>query len=218
MQLANYSFESARSPVMRRRGVGTVPIQSTIASQVGSGLLSIAPATGPAAPFVAAAAGIAQLVSAAFTLFQGCGQSCVQTSNYANQAEGYLNQIKTAYFATPTPRPQSFQQQTLAQIQQIFTWLQQMCSQPNTGTAGQHCISERLVQGGTAPWCPNPGNTGCDWITTYYLPIENDPNVQASTASSILNSLTGSSTVAGSNSILPVFLILAAAVGAMVLL
>jgi len=210
-----YSFESARwHPAMRGStlaGMGQTPAQ--ISGQVGGALMSIVPATGPGAPFVAAAAGVAQLVSAAFSLFSGCGQTCVQTSNYANQAEALLNQIKQQYFATPTPRPQSFQASTLASIQQIFTWLKQMCSQPSMGTAGQNCISQRLVQGAPAPWCPNPGNTGCDWVTNYYVPIENDPNVvpDASLASASI-------TVSGSPSYVPLLLIAAAVMGVVLLL
>jgi hypothetical protein len=55
--------------------------QSQTANVVASGLASvateIAPLTGPAAPFVAAGAGLA---SAFVNLFQGCGQSCINAS------------------------------------------------------------------------------------------------------------------------------------------
>jgi len=201
-------------PALYNPGLGDTQ-SAQIASTVGVALAKVAPATGPAAPFVAAAAGIAELVGAAEVLFSGCGQTCIQSSQYANQAENILNSIKSQYFATPTPRAQSFQQSTLTQIQQIFTWLQQMCSNPALGAAGQRCISERLVQGGTAPWCPNPGNTGCDWITNYYQPIANDPNVLPDAQLGITSPI-GAATASSVN-YLPLLVIAAVVVGAMLL-
>jgi hypothetical protein len=68
-------------------------------------------------------------------------------------------------------------------LQTIDGWLskvQQGCSNPALGTAGEHCISERLIHGGTAPWCPT--GSGCDWITLYRDPIANDPEVHADAA------------------------------------
>lgn len=153
-----------------------------------SGALASNPATVVAAPFVAAAGAISQAVSAAYTLFSGCGATCVLASDYANSAESLLNQIKSAYFAAPSPRTVSFQNYALQAVAQVFNWLGTMCSCPNLGTAGQRCISERLVQGGSAPWCPT--GTGCDWITTYYVPIAEDATVPDSTTTS-----TGTSTV-----------------------
>lgn len=186
-----------------------------ISTEIGAGLTTIAPFTGPGAPFVAAAAGIADLVGAALKLFSGCGQTCVQSSQYANQAESILNNLTQSYFATPTPRPASFQQNTLQSIQQILNWLQQMCSNPQLGAAGQRCISERLVQGGTAPWCPNPGNKGCDWITAYYQPVANDPNVVPD-AQIAASQLLGSAST-GSVNYAPLFLIAAVVLGVMLL-
>lgn len=194
------------------RGLGQSSAQ--IASTIGVSLAKIAPVTGVAAPFVAAAAGIASLVGAAFALFSGCGQTCVQASDYANQAENILNQIKSTYFGTQTPRAQSFQTATLQSIQQIFNWLQQVCSQPNLGSAGQRCISERLVQGGSAPWCPDPGGVGCDWITNYYVPIATDPNV---VPDSQLSTSSTSGTTSGSTSMVPLLIAAAAIVMVFVL-
>lgn len=186
-----------------------------ISTEVGAGLMTIAPYTGPAAPFIAAAAGIADLVGAAFKLFSGCGQSCVLSSQYADQAEAILNNLTQSYFATPIPRPASFQANAEQSVQQILNWLQQMCSNPQLGAAGQRCISERLVEGGTAPWCPT--HTGCDWITAYYRPIANDPNVvpDAQIAASQLLGSPGAST--GSINYMPLLLIAAVAIGVMFL-
>ena len=74
--------------------------------------------------------------------------------------------------------------------------MQQSCGNPALGAAGQRCISERLVRGGSAPWCTKPNNVGCDWYTTIYDPIANDPNVVADPASAV-NSVVSS--IAGGN-------------------
>jgi hypothetical protein len=105
---------------------------------------------------------------------RGCGNTCIVASQAANQATVTADQIKQQYWATPTPRPKSLQQAALTALSNIANALQQACSDPALGDAGKRCISERLVEGGSAPWCPNGG---CDFWTTYYRPIERDPNV-----------------------------------------
>jgi len=140
----------------------------------GSTIMALAPATGPAAPFVAAAGAI---VSTMGQFFKGCGQTCVLASEAANKHGEAIQQIKSAYWALPTPRPRSAQLAALAAIDQVNQMLYQTCSDPGLADAGKRCISERLVEGGTAPWCPTPTHTGCDTITTVRNPIANDPNV-----------------------------------------
>lgn len=106
---------------------------------------------------------------------KGCGATCIQASKWADQAQAAAEDIKRQYWGTPTPRPRSLQQNALAALQSIFQALQSACSDPALGDAGRRCLSERLVEGGTAPWCPS--GTGCDYWTAYYRPIEKDPNV-----------------------------------------
>ena len=169
---------------------------SNVVGSISGGLMAAAPFTGPAAPFVAAAGA---LVAAAAKLFAGCGQTCIQATQYADQAGQIAQQIHDLYFAQPV-RTASMQQTALANVQQIIGWLNQMCSNPALGSAGQRCISERIVRGGTAPWCPNPGNKGCDWYTTIVDPIANDPGVVPDPAGASLLSSVGvnpSTTVAG---------------------
>src|SRR5580700_8858618 len=89
---------------------------ATIESSVGSSLLAAAPLSGPAAPFVALAGSIAELL-AKFT--NGCGQPCLLSTEYANQAEALLQQNIATYFCPPdgdcsdfsitTPRSQTAQ-------------------------------------------------------------------------------------------------------------
>jgi hypothetical protein len=146
---------------------------SNVAGAVAGGFEAAAPFFGPAAPIIAA---IGLLVAPIAKMFQGCGQTCVQATQYANQADAAAQQIHDLYFAQPV-RTVAMQQAALNGILQMADWLRQACSNPALGAAGQRCISERIVPGGTAPWCPNPGNLGCDWYSTLIYPIQNDTGV-----------------------------------------
>jgi hypothetical protein len=72
-------------------------------------------------------------------------------------------------------KTQSMQAHYLGLVDSALDSVQRGCSNPALEAAGQRCISERLVKGGTAPWCPT--GTGCDWVTIYRDPIANDPEV-----------------------------------------
>jgi hypothetical protein len=76
---------------------------------------------------------------------------------------------------SPEHKTVSAQAASLALVDYALAKVQQGCSNPALGTAGQHCISERLVRGGSAPWCPTV--TGCDWYVLFRDPIANDPQV-----------------------------------------
>ncbi len=78
---------------------------------------------------------------------------------------------------TPDQKTVSVQAASLAIVDYAFSKVQQGCSNPALGSSGLRCISERLVRGGTAPWCPTPDHTGCDWYILFRDPIANDPNV-----------------------------------------
>ncbi len=150
---------------------------SNVAGAVAGGLLAVAPFTGPAAPFVAAAGAI---VALAAKIFAGCGQTCVLATQYADQAGNGFDQILSLYYAQPV-RTVSMQQAALQAVQQITSWLQQACSNPTLGAAGQRCISERLTPTGSPPGCVtgygapmtagDPGyasGQGCN-VYTYYI-------------------------------------------------
>lgn len=80
--------------------------------------------------------------------------------------EGYLS----------GPRTVSSQRQAIANFNAGWQLVLDNCGQSSLGSAGQRCISERQ-RGGTAPWCPTPSHTGCDWFALYLDPIANDtPN------------------------------------------
>jgi hypothetical protein len=173
-------------------GVSTgIATGSVLAGSIAGGLATIAPFTGPAAPFLLAAAAV---VAPLASLFKGCGSTCTQATEYANQFSERLEQLKKLYWAQPV-RYRVSQAQTLAYMDQAAEWLAQMCGNPALGAAGQRCISERLIEGGTAPWCPTSDHRGCDWVTTLRNPIANDagvvddPQSSSSPASSTLDAL-----------------------------
>jgi hypothetical protein len=214
VQLSTIGAEAAVPAVM-----GTTVAPTAIGSTV-AGLLGIS--VSAAVPIVGAViAGISIGIEA--ILHSGCGQTCVVTSQWANQAEGYLKQNISAYFAIPAPRPQSVQQIAMANFQAIWNTLVQQCSQPGLGTAGQNCINDR--KDGGCKWKqtgqPYPGTPAVgacwNWWNGYYYPIANDTNVYndaASAASPITNAI---SSLTGVN-ISPYLLIGVALIGGALLL
>lgn len=201
------AFDSPRSwyhvPVFApvSRGMGTTYAPAQLAQQIGgitgtaatgalaaanlAGIISISSA---AIPLIGA--GIAAVTAAvSLILNSGCGQSCIITSNWANNAEQLLIQNIQQYFALPAPRSQSAQAVALANFDNTWNYLVQQCFSQGIGqtTAGQHCISDR--QRGACTWHqtttsqllqypgePQPGQCW-NWFSGYRDPIANDPNV-----------------------------------------
>lgn len=175
---------------------GTVYTAGTgVAAPVAGGALAAAtviPAS-LAIPIVGAAfAGIWLGIQA--ILNSGCGQSCVVTSNWANQAEALLKKNLAAYMALPTPRAQSAQQAYLANFDAVWNYLVQECSSPSLGTAGKNCIGDR--QAGA---CHYHANGQCwNWFSGYRDPIANDPNVAPdSAASTVTGAVAGAASSLG---------------------
>lgn len=156
----------APRPVRRRpRGVGQINPTAT----AGSLLTSLAPLTGPAAPFVALGG---QLTALFGQIFSGCGQTCTLTSDMANKMEGFLKQNLALY--QQSGHTQSEQAAALANFNAFWNQLVQFCSQPSMGNAGQRCISDR--QAGACKWKDATG-TCWNWWVGYHDPIANDPTV-----------------------------------------
>jgi hypothetical protein len=172
---------------------------ANVAKSVGQALVYAAPFTGPAAPFVALAGEITQLLS---QLFGGCGQTCILASNDANAVEQKLIQNLNMYLAIPAPRAASAQAAALANFDQVWNTLVQACGQIG-GPAGDNCIADRHA--GSCKWKASPGGWEADgkyvpagpagsgstcwnWFAGYRDPIANDPHVvpdaQASAAQS----------------------------------
>jgi hypothetical protein len=137
-------------------------------------------------PIIGAAIGAVTIAIEAI-LNSGCGETCIETSNWANQAEQLLIQNIQEYFSIPAPRPQSAQTAAVSNGYSIINYLTQQCSNPQLGKAGQNCISDR--QAGACTWKqtstspllqypgePQPGQCW-NWVNGYIDPIANDPNV-----------------------------------------
>jgi hypothetical protein len=178
--------------VPKFRGVGDFNQQvQTIGSLAASGaattaalLVQFGAVTGPVGAIIgAAAAGLITVGELIAKQFQGCGQTCVVASQDADQVASFLTENLNNYFSVPAPRPKSLQAAALNNVDTAFAALQKACSDPALGDAGRRCISERLVRGGTAPWCPNSGHTGCDWFVLFRDPIANDTGVGPDPAS-----------------------------------
>jgi hypothetical protein len=130
-------------------------------------------ASGPVTAVIGGLIAVGALIAG---MFHGCGQTCIAATQDANKIGALLNQNSQTYFNAPV-HYKSLQQAALNNVMTLINALQQSCGDPSLGAAGKRCISERLVRGGTAPWCPNPGHTGCDYYATFYDPIANDPKV-----------------------------------------
>ena len=170
------------------------------------GIASIA--SGPLAPFVAAAGALVALFG---QIFQGCGQSCVLATQDANKVEIILKSNLENYQASGHTYQE--QQAALATFDYAWQQLEQGCGSASLAQAGVNCISERQ-RGGCASWqcngCTAPGANvtknsngqccGCDWFVLYRDPIANDPNVIGSAANPTGTTITGGSTTTGSTS------------------
>lgn len=141
-------------------------------------------------PIGAAIVGIIAIASMLANQFQGCGQTCIQASNIANQCEPILLKNLNTYLASPV-HYKSLQAAALNNFD--FTWnsLMQACGNPQLATAGQNCVSDR--QRGACKWKASPGGwsngqytpagaagsgDSCwNWWVGYRDPIANDPTV-----------------------------------------
>lgn len=172
--------------VYPNRGVGAAAQTEVGLVAVGTNAATAFLACGPACAGVAAAGTlIAGLITG--QIFGGCGQTCVVTTKWANQAELALQQNLAAYMAIPTPRPLAAQQAALANFDQLWAYLFQECNNPQLGKAGQSCINDRAR--GACKWTDASG--ACfNWFSGYRDPIANDPNVDRSVAG-LFSSFTG---------------------------
>ena len=153
--------------------MSNAPLSTKIESSIASGLFTAASIPSPASPFLAIAGAAASFL-AAMGVGSGCGQSCVLSSQYANQIEALLKQNLNTYLAL-NPRYESAQQAALGVANALLNDLKQQCSNPQLGTAGQNCISERL-DASACHW--KDANGACwNWIIGYLNPIANDTTV-----------------------------------------
>lgn len=205
------------TPGVRRRdrGLGIATYSPTIQVSQGAAV-SAAQAIGSAAggPLGGAIAGaIAQIGVLISDLWSGCGATCTEAADLANQTEALLQENLSQYMSAPV-HYQSLQQAAIANFTTAWNALLQGCGNPSLGTAGQNCISQR--QNGACAYKTSPGgwsngvyqnpgangsgSTCWNWFVGYYDPIANDPTVVpdpvpgASALSDIL-SFTGASSL-----------------------
>ena len=176
------------------------------AAMVGTSIAAMIPnlLAASAVPIVGAAIAAATLIITQIIKNSGCGQTCIETSQWANQAEKGLIQNIQAYFGN-SPRYASQQTLALANFDAIWSQLQAICGQAGTGNAGVRCITDRQdgactwKQTATSPLLAYPGEPQVgecwNWFNGYRDPIANDPDVQPDSVASTVSSVT---TAAGS--------------------
>lgn len=122
--------------------------------------------TGPVGLAIGGAvAAVAGLLSA-FGVGSGCGQSCIQASNDANQIEAAMKANLAAFQAG-----QISQTEALQNFDGLWQQLTQACGQIGGG-AGANCVSDR--QEGACKWRDSSG--ACwNWFIGYRDPIANAP-------------------------------------------
>jgi hypothetical protein len=160
--------------------------QQQIAGTVGSSLLSVAQYSGPAAPFVAAAGALADIVS----LF-GPNPSNEYATEVVNQVEADVMKPNLAAWQSEAKTSVN-QQAALQNFISGWTYVMQSCNNPQLGSAGTHCISDRQ-RGGKF-----------DWWASYYDPIANDPNVSSGGGGTLA---AGVSSLFGGSSLIPLLLL-----------
>lgn len=185
--------------------VATPVITGIVAAHAAATAAAIGVPVALAVPVIGAAIVGATMLAVYLIRNSGCGQTCVVTSSWANQAADALQQNLDAY-RTTLPHTRATQGVALANFDAIWAALKQQCGQAGTGDAGKRCITDR--QRGACTW---KDNGECwDWFIGYRDSIANDPDVvedafSASSVSGTLDSLFGSGD--GSTSLLPILLI-----------
>ncbi len=146
---------------------GSAALSTTAAALVAAHLIPLS-----AVPFVGPALMGVTLVASLLIKNSGCGQTCIVTSQWADQAANALKQNLDAYFAEPV-RTAASQKLALQNFDAIWARLQEMCGDPSTGDAGKRCISDR--ERGACKW---KDQGACwNWFIGYRDPIANDKGV-----------------------------------------
>lgn len=134
----------------------------------------------------------ALLVPIIAKVIEGCGNSCIEASDYANQIEPLLVQNLNTYTNTPAgQRTVTMQQAAINNFNASFSRLVTAC-QNIGGQGGTNCIKDRQAGGckwKATPWKWNSdgtftpagaagsGSSCWNWVYGYHDPIANDPYV-----------------------------------------
>jgi hypothetical protein len=194
----------------RRHQVIPVPVFHGLGDSSSSGNQSGLQEAASASQIVASLVSIGVMLA---NVFKGCGQTCIEAADLANQAEPLLLQNLQAYLAAPVHYA-SVQAAALANFANTWNSVTTACSNPALGSAGQACIGDRQAgachyqtspggwqqaAGGNwsyqYPGAQGSGSTCWNWFVGYHDPIANDPTVVpdpvpgAAIASSLLSSV-----------------------------
>ena len=163
----------------RPRSLGDATIQqqigvaSSVASTAGSAIALAVGATAAIPLIGTAIAGAAEVAILISKMFSGCGETCVQASNIANQVGNLLQQNLDSYLKLPV-HYQSVQRYYLMVFDGAWAQLLKACGNPALAQAGQRCITDR--QAGACTWKNKAGgwqqNTSGGW--TYVPPGAKD--------------------------------------------
>ena len=178
----------ATTPAQLAQQIGSIAasgVSAGIAAASLAGIISSATAASLVPIIGPAIAGVTLGIVA--ILNSGCGQSCILTSNWANQAEALLKQNIDGYFALPAPRQQTAQTLALANFDNVWKYLLEECGQAGLSTAGAKCTSDRMR--GACTWkqttdspllqYPNEPQPGAcwNWFNGYRDPIAMDATI-----------------------------------------
>jgi hypothetical protein len=185
------------------RGLGVTGGQEV--SSAGAVIMGAAPYTGPAAPFVAIGGLIVEFLGQ-MGVGSGCGQTCVLSTQYANQAEALLGKNIAAYFAIAAPRPLSAQTAALANFNTVWNDFVQQCNNPALGSQGQTSIAERQAgscawkqpAASVPPWGVPPAGACWNWWAGYFSPISSDPDVYDDSVSGAVTNAASAATSSAS--------------------
>lgn len=152
-------------------------VKADIVGGAQAGLMAAAPFTGPAAPFVLAAA---SLIAPIASMFKGCGATCTQASQIANQATAAAQSIMDRWAAAPV-KYASIQKAALAALNDVWNYIAGSC-QKIGGKGGSQCIADRQ-RGGKYDffaWAIDP--------IANYQPIVPDPPTPGTLSSALSGS------------------------------
>ncbi len=187
---------------------GSAGASAATAGALAAGLIPAA-----AVPFIGPAIAGVALLASYLIKNSGCGQTCIQTSSWANQAQDALKQNIDAYFAQSI-RTRASQVLAMQTFDQIWAKLVQLCGDPQWGDAGKRCISDRQRGACTWPAAENsqwPGGVQkgeCfNWFAAFRDPIANDPGVVDDSVASQVSNVFGGGSAAGGSNLLPLALI-----------
>ena len=199
VSIPSWNWAGQRPARLLPRGMGALTGQTASIAQAAAAGASTTVATLVAlgtigGPVGIAISGLIAVGSALANAFSGCGQTCVAATNIANQVEQILQQNLNSYMSAPVHYA-SAQSAAMNNFMTAWNAIQQACSNPQLGAAGQRCISDR-AQGSCAykvsdgGWMQdangwtfqpyganNSGSTCWNWFVGYYDPIANDPTV-----------------------------------------